>query len=84
MSVVRGRPPGLGGGISGASRRNWSSLSAFPAPTSPTKARLSAVHIATSRNGLPLPERATRALVAASQATHPDLLKRALSSTLAI
>ncbi len=35
MSVVRGRPPGLAGGISGSRSRNWSSVSARPAPTPP-------------------------------------------------
>src|ERR687890_343178 len=46
MSVVRGQPPGLAGGIRGASMAYCSSLSACPAPKSPTKARLSAVHMA--------------------------------------
>src|SRR4051794_31945221 len=52
MSVVRGRPPGLAGGIRGTSRAYCSSLSACPAPKSPTKARLSAVHIACLQEGL--------------------------------
>src|SRR4051795_4304186 len=52
MSVVRGRPPGLAGGIRGASRAYCSSLSACPAPTSPTKARFSAVHMACLQEGL--------------------------------
>src|ERR1044071_538860 len=52
MSVVRGRPPGLAGGIKGASRADCSSLSACPAPKSPTKARLSAVHMACLQEGL--------------------------------
>src|SRR3954463_11621833 len=52
MSVVRGRPPGLAGGISGASRAYCSSLSACPAPKSPTKARFSAVHMACLQEGL--------------------------------
>src|SRR3954452_11160512 len=52
MSVVRGRPPGLAGGIRGASRAYCSSLSACPAPKSPTKARLSAVHMACLQEGL--------------------------------
>src|SRR3954451_17625454 len=52
MSVVRGRPPGLAGGIRGASRAYCSSLSACPAPKSPTKTRLSAVHIACLQEGL--------------------------------
>src|SRR3954466_9171188 len=53
MSVVRGRPPGLAGGISGASRAYCSSLRACLAPKSPTKARLSAVHTARLQEGLP-------------------------------
>jgi hypothetical protein len=77
--VVRGRLPGLDGGIGGASRRYLSSLSACLAPTSPTKARLSGIHIATSRNAMPPPESASRALGTTPQATHPDLLKRALT-----
>src|SRR4051812_5276731 len=56
MSVVRGRPPGLAGGIIGASRAYCSSLRACPAPKSPTSARLSAVHLACLREGL-LPSR---------------------------
>src|SRR4051812_43842996 len=56
MSVVRGRPPGLAGGINGASSAYCSSLRACPAPKSPTSARLSAVHMACLREGL-LPSR---------------------------
>src|SRR3954470_20608958 len=52
MSVVRGRPPGLAGGIRGASTAYCSSLSACPAPKSPTKARLSVVHMACLQEGL--------------------------------
>src|SRR3954467_872408 len=52
MSVVRGRPPGLAGGIRGANTAYCSSLSACPAPKSPTKARLSAVHMACLQEGL--------------------------------
>src|SRR5215218_6666092 len=52
MSVVRGRPPGLAGWIRGASTAYCSSLSACPAPNAPTKARLSAVHIACLQEGL--------------------------------
>src|SRR3954462_10508056 len=59
MSVVRGRPPGLAGGIIGASRAYCSSLRACPAPKSPTRARLSAVHMACLREGL-LPSRTGR------------------------
>src|SRR3954447_16235751 len=53
MSVVRGRPPGFAGGISGTRRAYCSSLRACPAPKSPTKARLSAVHTARLQEGLP-------------------------------
>src|SRR3954467_10024523 len=83
MSVVRGRPPGLGGGISGASSAYWSSLRAWPAPKSPTSARLSAVHMACLRERL-LPSwngrhgrsasllvRAARASQTASESIHP-------------
>src|SRR3954452_1144789 len=49
MFVVRGRPPGLAGGMSGSSRRNWSSVSAWPEPKSPTSARSEGVHIAVSK-----------------------------------
>src|SRR5215213_10038331 len=56
MSVVRGRPPGLAGGIIGAGRAYCSSPRACPAPKSPTSARLSAVHMACLREGL-LPSR---------------------------
>ena len=49
MSVVRGRPPGLAGGISGSNRRNWSSVSAWPEPKSPTSARSAGVHMAVSK-----------------------------------
>src|SRR3954462_823647 len=54
MPVVRGRPPGLAGGIIGTSRAYCSSLRACPAPTSPTKARLSAVHMTCLQQGCPL------------------------------
>src|SRR3954468_23237835 len=54
MSVVRGRPPGLAGGIIGTSRAYCSSLRACPAPKSPTKARLSAVHMTCLQQGCPL------------------------------
>jgi hypothetical protein len=56
MLVVRGRPPGLAGGISGASRAYCSSLKACPAPKSPTRARLSVVHMACLQEGLSPPE----------------------------
>src|SRR3954452_19990111 len=52
MSVLRGRPPGLAGGIRGTSKAYCSSLKAWPAPKSPTNARLSAVHMARLREGL--------------------------------
>src|SRR4051794_38304835 len=56
MSVVRGRPPGLAGGISGTRRAYCSSLRACPAPKSPTKARLCAVHTVHLQEGSLLPE----------------------------
>src|SRR3954470_10014780 len=49
MSVLRGRPPGLAGGISGSKRRNWSSVRAWPAPKSPTSTRSAGVHMAVPR-----------------------------------
>src|SRR6476619_8140143 len=49
MSGVRGRPPGLGRGIIGAIRRYWSSLSAWPAPKSPTNTRSAGLRILVSR-----------------------------------
>src|SRR4029079_4148958 len=49
MSAVRGRPPRLAGGMSGSNRRNWSSLSAWPEPKSPTSARSAGVHMARSK-----------------------------------
>ena len=49
MSVLRGRPPGLAGGINGSSSRNWSSVRAWPAPKFPTSARSAGVHMAVSR-----------------------------------
>ena len=78
MSVVRGRPPGLAGGISGTRRAYCSSLRACPAPKSPTKARLSAVHIACLQEGL-LPSRtARRPARAARSPERRRLLKRPL------
>jgi hypothetical protein len=52
MSVVRGRPSDLAGRVSGASRAYYSSLRAWPAPKSPTRARLSTVHMACLQEGL--------------------------------
>src|SRR5215208_6599321 len=46
---MRGRPPGLAGGISGSRSRNWSSVRAWPEPKSPTDARSANVHMAASR-----------------------------------
>src|SRR5215208_6260820 len=51
MSVLRGRPPGLAGGISGSSSRNCSSVRAWPAPKSPTSARSAGVHMTVSQAG---------------------------------
>ncbi len=48
MSVLRGRPPDLAGGISGSKKRNWSSVSAWPEPKPPTSARSAGVHMAVS------------------------------------
>src|SRR4051794_30549071 len=72
MSVVRGRPPGLAGGIRGSSRAYCSSLRACPAPKSPTRARLSAVHMACLQEGL-LPSRTGRRPACATTARlcHP-------------
>src|SRR5215217_5447820 len=56
MSVVRGRPPGLAGGMNSSSSRYWSSLSAWPDPKSPTSTRSSSVHIEASQPESP-PER---------------------------
>src|SRR5215217_4109777 len=53
MSVVRGRPPGLAGGMNGSSSRYWSSLSAWPEPKSPTRTRSAAVHIMASLRKAP-------------------------------
>src|SRR3954463_13397217 len=79
MSVVRGRPPGLAGGIIGASRAYCSSLGACPAPESPTSARLSAVHMAYLQEGL-LPSRTGRRPARATRSSRRRrLLKRPLS-----
>src|SRR5829696_6685464 len=53
MSVVRGRPPGLAGGMNGSSSRYWASLSAWPDPKSPTRTRSAAVHILASPRRTP-------------------------------
>src|SRR3954451_17360498 len=60
MSVVRGRPPGLAGGISGTRRAYCSSLRACPAPKWPTSARVSAVHMACLQQGSPPAEPPTQ------------------------
>src|SRR4051794_15752765 len=79
MSVVRGRPPGLAGGIRGARRAYCSSLRACPAPKSPTSARLSAVHMACLQEGL-LPSRTGRRPARATRSPRRRrLLKRPLS-----
>src|SRR3954452_652255 len=78
MSVMRGRPPGLAGGISGASRAYCSSLRACPAPKSPTSARLSVVHMACLQEGL-LPSRTGRRPACATRSPRGRrLLKRPL------
>src|SRR5918995_4764670 len=68
MSVVRGRPPGLAGGMSGSIKRYWSSLSAWPDPKSPTQARSAGAHIAASS-----PESPQDATITAAQpsSSHP-------------
>src|SRR3954447_16303403 len=71
MSVVRGRPPGFAGGIIGASRAYCSSLRACPAPKSPTKARLSAVHMVRLQEGSLLPEPPTSLPCAPAYPSHP-------------
>src|SRR5215213_4859111 len=77
MSVVRGRPPGLAGGISGATSRYCSSFSACPAPKSPTSARSSGVHMATSREEKP-PGSPSPRLRCRRQADQRTLSKRAV------
>src|SRR3954447_12417391 len=77
---MRGRPPGLAGGISGASRAYCSSLRACPAPKSPTSARLSVVHMACLQEGL-LPSRTGRRPACATRSPRRRrLLKRPLST----
>src|SRR5215211_6010587 len=68
MSVVRGRPPGLAGGMSGSIKRYWSSLRAWPDPKSPTQARSAGAHIAASS-----PESPQDATITAAQpsSSHP-------------
>src|SRR4051812_1370787 len=79
MSVVRGRPPGLAGGIRGASRAYCSSLSPCPAPKSPTKARFSAVHMACLQEGLhPSLNRRHDHYASSSLSPPRGLLKRSL------
>jgi hypothetical protein len=56
MSVVRGRPPGFAEGINGVSSAYCSSLRACPAPKSPTRARVSTVHMPRLQEGSSLPE----------------------------
>src|SRR4051794_17080236 len=81
MSVVRGRQPGLAGGINGASRAYCSSLRACPAPKSPTRVRLSAVHTACLREGL-FPSRTGRRPARATRSPRRRrLLKRPLITT---
>src|SRR4051812_12483893 len=79
MSVVRGRPPGLAGEIRGASRAYCSSLSACPAPKSPTKARFSAVHMACLQEGLLLSLTAGPATTP-RHLSHRGLFKRHLNA----
>ena len=80
MSVVRGRPPGLAGGISGASRAYCSSLKACPAPKSPTRARLSAVHMACLQEGLLPSQNRRHGRSASCSLGRRELLKRPLRS----
>src|SRR3954462_2897256 len=73
MSVVRGRPPGLAGGIIGTSRAYCSSLRACPAPKSPTKARLCAVHTVHLQEGSLLPEPPTSPAGASAHPSRTEL-----------
>src|SRR3954468_24316388 len=80
MSVVRGRPPGFAGGISGTRRAYCSSLRACPAPKSPAHARLSAVHTACLQEGLSPSRTADLAPLCPRLPKPPRLLKRPLSA----
>src|SRR5215218_7410858 len=71
MSVVRGRPPGLAGGMSGSNSRNWSSVSAWPDPKSPTSARSAGVHMAVSRQETACNAATGAAISPSNQAGHP-------------
>src|SRR6476646_9217814 len=79
MSVVRGRPPGLGRGIIGSIRRYWSSLSAWPAPKSPTNTRSAGLHILVSRKDRSSSPTATSGGGAHFTRSQPPLSKRAVS-----
>jgi hypothetical protein len=81
MSVLRGRPPGLAGGIRGTRRAYCSSLRACPAPKSPTKARLCAVHMACLQEGLSLSRTADLAPLCPRLPKPPRLLKRPLRAS---
>jgi hypothetical protein len=61
------------------SRAYCSSLRACPAPKSPTRARLSAVHMACLQEGLPPPEPPARPLRLIAPRAR-ELLKRPLTS----
>src|SRR3954463_8151559 len=80
MSVVRGRPPGLAGGIRGPSRAYRSSLGACPAPKSPTKVRLCAAHMPCLREGLSPSRTADLARVCPHSPEPHQLLERPLSA----
>src|SRR5215207_5312713 len=80
MSVVRGRPPGLAGGMNGSSSRYWSSLSAWPDPKSPTSTRSSSVHIEASQPESP-PRTPSPQSPSPRQADQHTLSKQALRLT---
>src|ERR1700759_4653162 len=71
MFVVRERPPGLAGGVSGSNRRNWSSVKAWPEPKSPTSTRSAGVHMMASRQKTSCNAVRTPAISTSFQARHP-------------
>src|SRR3712207_3702981 len=78
MSTERGRPPGLAGGMSGSSKPYCASVSACPAPKSPTRARSIGVDMAGLQEGIDPVQQPSKLSYFAAQTAIGSLFKQAV------